>query len=134
MTFIHCRPAIALRFWRKYEYSHKLADYPLTNNHRRRFMSRHGVIGLLLLLLPVAAIAAPLEDRVLVLENAVTALQTQVSNQLAIINNLTSRLVAVESNGALAIGPYVSVNSNDLNGVAGPHVIFEGVNSTFALA
>lgn len=38
-----------------------------------------------------------------------------------------SRLAAVEGSGALALGPYVSVDTNEQR-VAGPHVISEGVN------
>lgn len=41
---------------------------------------------------------------------------------------LAGRVSDLESNPVLALAPFVSLNTNVLNQVSGPHVIFEGVN------
>jgi uncharacterized coiled-coil protein SlyX len=48
-----------------------------------------------------------------------------ISAQLGTAN---SRLASIEANRALALGPYVSVTTDALNGVRGPHIIFTGAN------
>src|SRR5690242_9838303 len=51
----------------------------------------------------------------------ITALQAEISA-------LRSALASVQDNGALALAPYVSVQTGPINGLAGPHVIFTGAN------
>ena len=36
------------------------------------------------------------------------------------------QLAAVQSNPALALGPFLSVDANSENGVVGPHITFKG--------
>lgn len=62
------------------------------------------------------------------LQAEVAALQTQVNAQQAQISSLQNQLAAVQNNKALALGPYVSVDSGKENGVNGPHIIFSGAN------
>jgi len=52
--------------------------------------------------------------RIVVLESQVATLQTN--------------LAAVQANSALSLGAYVEVDPDALNGLAGPHVIFNGAN------
>jgi hypothetical protein len=54
------------------------------------------------------------DARIAALESALAALQV--------------RLALVESNAALDLGPYVSIDTNTINGLLGPHVIFTGAN------
>lgn len=83
---------------------------------------------LVLLLAAVPVFAGPLDVRVAALETQVATLLAQGAAQQNTINDLTARLLAVEGNRALELGPYVRVDTNEVNGVAGPHVVFEGVN------
>ena len=69
------------------------------------------------------------------LAKAVAALQKQVNAQKTQIAGLTAQLAAadaaiavIQGNDALALGPYVSVTSDTINGVRGPHILFTGVN------
>jgi hypothetical protein len=65
----------------------------------------------------IAALKAQVAD----LQNQVNSLQT--SN-----TTLQNQLAAVQSNPALALGPFVSVDPNPEIGVAGPNIIFKGAN------
>jgi hypothetical protein len=60
-------------------------------------------------------------DDVKQLKSAIQALQQEVAA-------LQSQLAALQANKVLAVGPYVSVVSDPINGVAGPHIIFTGAN------
>jgi hypothetical protein len=62
------------------------------------------------------------------LQGQVTTLQTALSTANANITTLQTALTAVQSNNALALGPYVSVDANSENGLAGPNVIISGAN------
>ena len=62
------------------------------------------------------------------LETEVAALRTTVSVLKEENSTLQTQLVAVRSNRALLLGPFVSVDSNPEAGVAGPHIIFSGAN------
>lgn len=42
--------------------------------------------------------------------------------------NLETRVTALETNPALALGPFVQVEFNDLNGLVGLHILWSGVN------
>jgi trimeric autotransporter adhesin len=94
-----------------------------------RFHNRIGKVCALVaatLIVPALAYAqgnpiAKLEAQVDALQNTVTALQTQV-------NTLQTQLSTVQSNNALALGPFVSVDPNSENGVAGPNIKFTGAN------
>jgi hypothetical protein len=55
------------------------------------------------------------------LNNGVAAANAQVAN-------LQTALAAVQANPALALGPYVKVETAMINGLKGPHVIFDGAN------
>jgi len=55
------------------------------------------------------------------LQGMVAALQDEV-------DALKEELAAVKSNNALALGPFVQVDPKPAVGVAGPHIIFSGVN------
>jgi len=46
----------------------------------------------------------------------------------ATVSILNTRLAALEANPIFALGEYVTVNRNTLNGLKGPHVIFTGAN------
>ena len=65
----------------------------------------------------------------------ITALQTKVTTQATTIASLTTQLTtattaiaAIQANKALTLGPYVSVSTDVLNGVRGPHILLTGAN------
>ena len=60
--------------------------------------------------------------------NTLQSQQGQISSLIAQVNTLQTQLAAVKTNPALAVGPYVAVDPNPENGLAGPHVIFYGAN------
>jgi hypothetical protein len=57
-----------------------------------------------------------------------TTLQSEISSLQASNSALQKQLAAVQSNPALALGAYVSVDPNNELGVAGPHIVFSGAN------
>lgn len=57
--------------------------------------------------------------------NCLLALITTLQGQVA---SLQTALAAVQNNHALALGPFVSVDANAENGVAGPNVVISGAN------
>lgn len=76
-----------------------------------------------------------LPDRIERLEAAVAELRATNARQQAEIDRLRARgqtleteLAAVGRNPVLALGPYVSVSTDPINLVRGPHVLFTGVN------
>jgi FtsZ-binding cell division protein ZapB len=76
-----------------------------------------------------------LEAKVSSLEQSVSALQSQIGN-LETSNTtlqdevswLQTQLAAVQSNRALLLGPFVTVDPNPEIGVIGPNIIFSGAN------
>jgi polyhydroxyalkanoate synthesis regulator phasin len=62
------------------------------------------------------------------LQTNVTALQNQCSSDTSQITALQNQLAAVQKNNALLLGPFVSVDPNPENGVAGPNITFTGAN------
>jgi hypothetical protein len=58
----------------------------------------------------------------------IAKLQAQVAALQSQVNNLQSQLAAVQSNNALKLGPFVDVDANPENGVAGPNIKFSGAN------
>jgi hypothetical protein len=54
-------------------------------------------------------------------EKRVSGLESQVAA-------LQSQLGTLQANNALALGPYMSVDTNTINGLVGPHIIFSGAN------
>jgi trimeric autotransporter adhesin len=64
---------------------------------------------------------AALDAKVASLQETVSALKDEIAS-------LQSQLAAVQSNPALALGPFVGVDTNSENGVAGPHITFKGAN------
>lgn len=114
------------------------------------------LIALILVASAGNALAAPSPAELYVmiqeLQALTTGMQTTINAQQATIASLSAQLGNVESrvavnehqlvdafsvlNGAdfnllTQLAPYVSVDQNELNGVAGPHVIFSGVNVHF---
>jgi hypothetical protein len=59
---------------------------------------------------------------------AITALEAQVTTLNSQVSSLQTALTAVQNNHALALGPYISVDSSAENGLNGPHIIFSGAN------
>jgi hypothetical protein len=77
-----------------------------------------------LALAPASAEAQGVPGEIAALKAQVTALQTQV-------DKLQTQLTAVQSNNALKLGPFVSVNPNGTGldkGVTGPNIYFTGAN------
>jgi len=71
--------------------------------------------------------------RIKALEAAVGNLQAENARQQRIIDDLNTRLADTEESldnaqSVLALGPYVFVKQDPINGLVGPHLIFEGVN------
>lgn len=64
---------------------------------------------------------AGVPERLAILEATVVAQQAEIAV-------LQTQLAAVQSNPVLDLGSYVSVDLNELNGLAGPHVLFDSVN------
>jgi hypothetical protein len=94
-------------------------------------------VGVLASLTPVPARAdeggvpkeiAALKNQVAALQSAVATLQTSNSALQSQVNALHSQLAVVQSNKALALGPFVSVDPNPENGVIGPNITFTGAN------
>lgn len=77
------------------------------------------------LLAPAAAGATPTLAQ---LAKTVSDLQKKVNAQQTQINALKTKLVAAKQ--VLALSPYLTVTQNPVNGVAGPNVLFRGVNVT----
>jgi len=74
------------------------------------------------------ATVACLKTKVIALQADVATLKTVVANQGTRIAALETKVDTLESNNALALGPYVSVESGIVNGLAGPHILFTGAN------
>jgi hypothetical protein len=79
----------------------------------------------------VEALEAKMES----LEQTVSALQSQIGSLLTSnttlrdqVNALQTRLATVQSNHALQLGPFVSVDPYPKIGVRGPNIIFSGAN------
>jgi outer membrane murein-binding lipoprotein Lpp len=68
------------------------------------------------------------DKKIEALEAKVESLQATVSALESQIDTLRSQLVAVQSNHALLLGPFVSVDPNPEIGVAGPNIILSGAN------
>lgn len=62
------------------------------------------------------------------LQGQVASLQTALTTANANISTLQTALTTVESNQALALGPFVSVDANSENGLAGPNIVISGAN------
>jgi hypothetical protein len=81
------------------------------------------------------AITAALKDQIGDLQTNNAALRKQVGNLQVEVGNLHTneltlhnQLAAVQSNPALALGPFVSVDPGPEVGVAGPNITFRGAN------
>jgi hypothetical protein len=61
-------------------------------------------------------------------QGQITTLQGQVGSLQRANTTLQGQLAAVQSNPALALGPFVTVDPNAENGVVGPHITFKGAN------
>jgi hypothetical protein len=69
-----------------------------------------------------------LDSRIVALESAITSLQSTNISQQAIIADLSARLAAVETSPVSQLNGYLRVEPGEINGLHGPHAIFEGVN------
>lgn len=71
-----------------------------------------------------------LEGQVAILIDTVAIQQTAIQNLLTSLQEVKDRVVILEANPSVKIGElgYMRLDTNELNGVIGPHVIFEGVN------
>ena len=58
----------------------------------------------------------------------VASLQRTVLTLQGEVNTLREGIAAVQANNVQALDPFVSVDPNPENGVAGPHIIFTGAN------
>lgn len=76
------------------------------------------------------AFAGVLDERVTALEATVATQQSAIANLQTALADLQTRLAAVENSPAVQMGTlgYLRLDTNERNGVIGPHVIFEGVN------
>lgn len=61
-------------------------------------------------------------------EAQIAKLQDDLAAASTTISQLQTSLATVQANPVLAMGPYVSVRTDTINLVKGPHIIFEGVN------
>jgi hypothetical protein len=57
-----------------------------------------------------------------------SALQAQVATLQSQVASLQSALATLRANSALELGPYVTVDPNAENGLAGPNIVFHGAN------
>jgi hypothetical protein len=80
-------------------------------------------VGVLAALAPVPALAAEggVPEEIAALKKQVAALQSQVQT-------LQTQLAAVQSNNALKLGKFVTVDPNPEKGVRGPNITFKGAN------
>jgi hypothetical protein len=80
-------------------------------------------VGVLAALAPVPALAAEggVPEEIAALKKQVAALQSQVQT-------LQTQLAAVQSNNALKLGKFVTVDPNPEKGVRGPNITFRGAN------
>jgi hypothetical protein len=76
----------------------------------------------------IRAEIAALQAQVAALQDQVNKLQTANTDQQDEIDRLQTQLAAVQSNHALLLGPFVSVDPDPEIGVIGPNIIFSGAN------
>lgn len=76
------------------------------------------------------AFAGVLDERITALETTVASQQSAIVNLQSAVADLQTRLLAVENSPAIQMGTLglLRLDTNELNGVIGPHVLFEGVN------
>lgn len=95
-----------------------------------------GAVLLVLSLGPGATAAPPpgtpaeegLQQEVELLQEQVDTLSSGLEDALERIEELEADLAAVEANDALALGPHIEVQSESVNDVAGPNIVFSGAN------
>lgn len=73
-------------------------------------------------------VVSALQAEVAALQRTVGEQQAQVSQLESKVTSLQATLAAVNANPALAIGPFVSVVQETMDGLRGPHVLFSGAN------
>ena len=71
---------------------------------------------------------ASLAKAVAALEAANAKQAKQIKSLEALAETQAAAIAAIQANKALALGPYVSVTGEALNGVRGPHILFTGAN------
>jgi hypothetical protein len=85
-----------------------------------RWVGTVAACAALILVSPMSGQAA---DDVRQLKSAIETLQKQIAA-------LQTEVAALKANGVLAVGPYVSVVPDPIDGVTGPHIIFNGANTS----
>ncbi|TAL15701.1 hypothetical protein EPN96_12040 [bacterium] len=92
--------------------------------------SKLGILALgIFMAIQAGTASANTQDDIVALQAAVAALTARVVQLEAYAPvELEGRLSAVEANTALQLDGYVGVDTNSINGLAGPHVIFTGAN------
>jgi hypothetical protein len=76
----------------------------------------------------IRAEIAALRAQVASLRSSVSALQGQIDSLQSSNKSLQSQLTVVQSNRALALGPFVTVEPDPKLGVVGPDITFRGAN------
>jgi hypothetical protein len=76
----------------------------------------------------VAALEGQLADLREAFDTRVTTVEDKVADLGKVVLALQGRVATLESNRALALAPFVSVDQTTINGLRGPHVILSGAN------
>jgi hypothetical protein len=76
----------------------------------------------------VAALEGQLADLREAFDTRVTTVEDKVTDLGKVVLALQGRVATLESNRALALAPFVSVDQSMINGLRGPHVILSGAN------
>ena len=74
------------------------------------------------------AAVATLQSQVQALTTTSSSLLSQLQTAQGQISTLQSQVTTIQNNTALALGAYVSVDPNPINGLNGPHILFTGAN------
>lgn len=97
-------------------------------DHDSRFRPGDNDNGIRAEIASLRAEVSSLRSRVSELRNEVGALETSNTALQTANTALGTRLAAVESNHALQLGPFVSIDPNPETGVTGPNITFSGAN------
>jgi hypothetical protein len=97
-------------------------------DHESRFRPEDNDKGIRAEIASLRAEVTSLRSRVSELRSEVGALETSNTALQTSNTALGTRLTAVESNHALQLGPFVSIDPNPETGVTGPNITFSGAN------
>jgi hypothetical protein len=130
VTIFQCRPKEWFAF---FEETHFFDG----KNTRQKMKTQISIIAFSLLALAAATHAESpavkeLEAEVAALKKAVTEMKKELSEEISrgtvIVAALQHQINLVESNPALQLGPFVTVDPNPEIGVRGPNITFKGAN------